>query len=144
MAEAPTELRTVIRDALNTEFAGQVTFDDDRLSGAVANDRHRGAVYPTSEVEVGIDQSVEVRVQIFCRWEKEIDPEQSVSPALIESFVGRAKRRLQTVNSPGTEKTWFFTVPRVEYLADPTGNITRAEIAVRSRGENVAILETTA
>lgn len=147
MTAAATEFRTVIRDALDAEFAADgITFDDDRLSGAVATDRHRGAVYPRSEAESGnvIDQQVEAVVQLYCLWTKEIDPEQAVSPAVIEGFVERAKRALQVVNSPGTEKTWFFRVPRTDYLPDPTGNISRAEIVVRSYGENTALLETAA
>lgn len=145
MAAAATELRTVIRDALDAEFASDgLTFDDDRLSGAVAHDRPRAGVYPGSEVEGrdGLVQEVEVRIQIFQQWDKEIDPEQSVSPAGIESWAERAKRALQAVNSPATEKTWFFRVTRTEYLPDPTGNITRAELVVRSFGENTGLLET--
>lgn len=147
MSAAPTELRSIIRSALNAEFAADgLVFDDDRLSGAVATDRPRGGCYPSSESDssLTIDTITEVRVQIFCQWDKQIDPEQTVSPAEVEGFVDRAKRALRAVNQPGTEKTWFFLVPSVTYLPDPTGNITRAELAVRSRGENVAVLETTA
>jgi len=147
MSAAPTELRSIIRAALDAEFAADgLTFDDDRLSGAVATDRHRGGCFPSSESDSArtIDTTTEVRVQIYCQWDKQVDPEQSVSPALVEGFVDRAKRALRAVNQPGAEKVWFFLVPRVDYLPDPTGNITRAELVVRSQGENVAILETTA
>lgn len=147
MSAAATELRTIIRAALDAEFtADGLVFDDDRLSGAVATDRHRGAVYPSSESDGrnSIDTVVEARIQIYCQWDKQIDPEQSVSPALVEGFVDRAKRALRAVNQPGSEKVWFFLVPRTDYLPDPTGNITRAELLVRSTGENVAVLETVA
>jgi hypothetical protein len=146
MAAASTELRTAVIAALNAEFAADaLVFADDKLSGAVATDRHRGAVYPVAErdARVAISSVNECRVQIYCQWDKEIDPEQTVSPAVVETFVDRAKRALRGV-TPGSEKNWFFTVPAVDYLADPTGNVTRAELLVRSQGENVAVQETTA
>lgn len=145
MAAAQTELRAAVRAALDVEFAPEgLIFDDDKLSGAVATDRHRGGCYPISESDgrTGIDTVNECRVQIYCQWDKEIDPEQSVSPATVELFVDRAKRALREVRITGSEKNWFFSVPRVDYLPDPTGNITRAEFAVRSTGENVGVLET--
>lgn len=147
MAAAATELRTLIRAALDAEFAPEgITFADDKLSGAVATDRARGAVYPRSEQEgtKTLDQAVEAIIQLYAQWDKQIDPEQSVSPALIEDYAERVKRALLAVNSPGTEKGWFFRVIRVDYLPDPTGNITRAELTVRSFGENTALLETSA
>jgi hypothetical protein len=147
MSAAQTELRAAVRAALTAEFTAEgLVVDDDKLSGAVATDRHRGGCYPVSEQDGKntIDTNNECRVQLYCQWDKQIDPEQAVSPAVIEGFVDRAKRALRTVRFPASEKTWFFSVPRVDYLPDPTGNITRAELVVRSTGENVALLETTA
>lgn len=130
----------------DAEFApeGYVT-EDDWLHPSLGHTGTRMAVYPVRQrpASNALIFDTEVTFQFFDHYDREIDPEQAVSPARIENFAERFMRALQGGNSPSTPHTWFFNLLEIEYPRDPTGNRTRFEARIQAKSANPTIHETT-
>lgn len=141
-----TEMRHIIIDALNTEFAAEgIEFKSDKLHPALGTEGAVGGVYPDSEYARDrrqIEQLNVCYVQLFCAWHKEVDPAQEFDPDLIEGYAERLRTALKAVQTPATQQNWFFIVTQVDYMADPTGNVSRFLARVQGSGENSNLLET--
>lgn len=134
-------------DLADAEFApeGYVT-EDDWLHPSLGHTGTRLACYPVRQRPNANRQIIldtEVMFQFFDAYDRQIDPEQAVSPARIEQFAERFLRALQKGNSPSTDHTWFFNLIDLEYPRDPTGNRTRFEARILVKSGNPSIVETT-
>lgn len=157
-----TVLREALIDALEDAFDGDTeaeagrpgpfTFLDDRLHEARGSDAELsaggaiGGVYPERSAERP-GQSVVLEttavIQLFGYWRRDIDPAQTVSPALAEEYAERIRRAVQGASYTTDNHLWFFQVVEMDYPKDPTGNITRCVARVRAYSDNPAIIETT-
>lgn len=142
-----TETRAFVQAALEAEF----TPDELRVKPGRLHASHPGGfagIYPMSESEGRnvLDQDSMVAVQVFLPWEagRNIDARRVVDPTQIESYAERLRERIYTMTHPrlGTAGLWDARVTRVEYEADPTGQVTRFTAYVIGIGQNFA--ETTA
>lgn len=88
-----------------------------------------------------IELETTILVQFYGKWDKNVNPEQSVDPTKIETYAERFRRALRT-GDPNGNSVWFFNLSDVNYPADPTGNKTRFEATVVAVGSNPALIET--
>lgn len=144
-----TAARNSLRALLTTTFGHDsptVQVKDDRLH---ASQGSKGTIVGISPIRSYPDTqnaqqlNIEILVQFYARWRKEINPEQSVDPAPAEAFAERFRTALRT-GDPNTNSVWFFRLSTLQYPPDPTGNITRFEATVVAVGNNTALLETQA
>lgn len=145
-----TQARAALHALLVSTFGGDhpatVQIKNDRLHPSQGS---KGTVVGTSPVRSYPDQhnaqqlDIEILVQFFGRWRKEINPEQSVDPAAAEAFAERFRAALRD-GDPDTNGVWFFRLTSLDFPPDPTGNITRFEARVVAVGNNTALLETQA
>lgn len=143
-----TLLRQLVLDTLNAEFSGEIEFIDDKLHPALHDNLPLGGVYPAERGDMSGQQLVvelTCYVQLYLKWDKEIDPNQTVSPAPIEEAAERIARALEAAepNQHGAgPHLWEAHVTRITYPQDPTGNITRLEATVFGRAQNPALVQT--
>ena len=145
---SPTTLaRQAVAAALTTEFTPEgIVTRADRMHASLG---HRGpfiAVYPALETESDGDASVlviDLVVQLYRQYDRQIKPEQAVDPAGIEEWVERARRAIRGVTFVTSSQTWFLRQPAAQYPPDPTGNITRAELEVLAYAKHSGVHETT-
>lgn len=147
-----TALRTTLIELLEEEFKDDgFSFLDDALhparasSDELAEDEAIGGVYPSLASEragAGVVQETTVFVQLFGYWKKEITPMQTVSPAAAEEWAERIRRAVERASFAADAHLWYFTVQRIEYPKDPTGNITRLVATVVAHSDNAGIVET--
>lgn len=144
MAAPETLLRNRLKTILETEFApdGLVVYHD-RITAAQATTKHVAGVFPTTTAQRDTDAhtlAINAVVQVYRRWNPEIDPLQKVDPTLIEDWAERfrvAVKNQSHVNDPGC---WYLMVDRIIYPPDPTGNITRFHAEVVAYGNNSAAI----
>jgi hypothetical protein len=137
-----------VKAALGAEFdPSELTVVDGRLHEAY---RPAGvpvaALYPVEEAEAAVSllQDSAVAVQVFLPWELQREPQRIVDPAPVGDLIHRIRTRLYSTTHPymGSAELWDLRLARVDYQADPVGNITRATAIVAAYGQNLA--ETTA
>lgn len=145
-----TALRQHVIQTLNAEFAADgIEFVPDKLHPALGTTGPVGGVYPGERADMSSNQLVielTCYVQLFLKWDKQIDPAQSVDPAPIEEAAERIARALEATepnsNSAAGPHLWEAHVQRIQYPYDPTGNITRLEATVFGRAQNSALVST--
>lgn len=142
-----TQARKVIMQIADAEFAaeGWITASD-WLHPSLGHSGTRMGCYTEVQApnrEHGLILDTEVHFQFFGYYDKEIDPEQAVDPAIVENYAERFMRALQVGNAPNLSHAWFLNLMDITYPGDPTGNKTRfiARIAVRSG--DPSLVETT-
>lgn len=143
-----TQAREAMIALLGTEFAPeQFPVRDDKLHASLGSKATTLGVYCARTISSPRDRyvsEIEVVVQFYARYDLRVDPEQTVSPKPIEAFAERFRQALQAGSSdPNTGSVWYFTLERIDYPDDPTGNKTRFEAYLRARGNNTALVETT-
>lgn len=143
-----TTVRGRLKTLLEEEFEEEgLAIRSDRLHESLGTDGPVGGVYPAQTApnvsnEV-ILESV-VHVQLFRKWTPEINPKQAVDPGDIEEWAERLRRACQADHAAvGTKYLWFYSVVKIEYPADPSGNISRLIATVLARAQNPALVETT-
>ncbi len=142
-----SEMRANLISILEAEFATEgIKFADDKLHASLGTEGPVGAVYPEDEPEhagVVVAQDLRATIQLFNRWDKQINPKQSVSPTVIEGYAYRLKRAIRNATeATGTSKVWSLRVTSVVYPDDPTGNKTRLVAGVVGIGQNPATTNT--
>lgn len=140
-----TEFRQAVKAIVSTEFAADgLSVRDDKLHASLGHAGPVAAIYPELEKpgEAGIDQVMLVVVQLFRRYDLQIDPEQRVDPALIEGWVHRLQTAFAAAADPMTQGIWYFNVAAVEYPDDPTENKSRAVLAIEGYGNGPRMVET--
>lgn len=144
MAAAETEFRNRIKTILETEFAadGLVVYHD-RITSALAAEKTVAGVSPLRSEERNTDANtleIRVLVQVYKRFDPQIDPRQRVDPSIIEGWADRFRVACKTQNGINQPGAWYFRVNRITYPPDPTGNITRFEAECLGFGNNSAAL----
>lgn len=144
MAAPETEFRNRIKTILETEFAADgLTVYHDRITSALAAEKTVAGVSPLRTEERDSDANTletRVAVQVYKRFDPEIDPRQRVDPSIIEGWAERFRQACKSQLTVGNPGAWYFRVVRITYPPDPTGNITRFEAEVLGFGPNTAIL----
>lgn len=147
MTPPETLARTGLMDILTAEFATDgFSVLDDKLHGSVGRDGTRIAVYTERFVPNFSNRYVgesECVVQFYGKYDLKVDPNQTVSPGIIEARAERFRTALRAFSEPGTGDRWYYRLERLEYPDDPTGNKTRFEAYVRAFANNTALVETT-
>lgn len=147
MAAGLTELRGAIKATIETEFAVE-NFEvlNDKLHESLGTEKAIAAVYPEAERphSSGIVSAFLVSVQVFMRWDPQIDPTQIVDPALIESWAWRLQRRMHTASNVNLPNVSYYVVNDVIYPDDPTGNKTRFVMGLTGYGHSPSLSETSA
>lgn len=146
MAAPETTAREALIAVLATEFAAeQFPIKDDRLHESLGWDGTVIGVSPERTLSNPGNRyvsDIELLVQFYGRYNKEVDPKQTVSPSVIEGFAERFRSSLRQGVDPNTGSVWYFTLDRIEYPRDPTGNKTRFEAYLVAKGNNSALVET--
>jgi hypothetical protein len=148
MAAPETEARNALIAMLAAEFAAeQFPIKDDKLHRSLGSNGTTLGVYPDRTVSSARDRLVSemsLVVQFYGKYDLRVDPQQTVSPSRIEDFADRFRNALRTRNpDPNSPGVWYFTLERIEYPDDPTGNKTRFEAHLTARGNNGALLSET-
>jgi hypothetical protein len=145
MAAAITELRNAVKATVAAEFAAEgFEVVSDKLHDAVGTDRAIAAVFPEGERphSSGIVSAFLVSVQVFARWDPQIDPNQRVDPALIEGWAWRLQRRINPESAVNSANLSYYVVNDVIYPDDPTGNKTRFVMGITGYGHSPSLGET--
>jgi len=144
-----TALRSRLLSILKTEFETEkVDWRDDKIHDSLAQEGPVGGCYPEESEEAfgeGLEINTTVVVQLFAPWTREINAEQTVSPALIEEWAERIRRAVNKdgQGTPGTAHLWYYRVLRITFPPDPSGNITRCLAVVEATSQNAGLVETT-
>lgn len=141
-----TEARQALMAIADAEFApeGFVT-EDDWLHPSLGHEGTRLACYPEAQAfsrSEALVMDTEIHFQFFDYYDRQIDPEQAVSPVQIEQYAERFIRALQRNNSPSTDHLWYFNLVDIEYPRDPTGNKTRFVARIVAKSGDPSIIET--
>lgn len=151
MADSPYEqVATAIQAKLETEFAPEsISVVHDKLHPSLGLKKALIGISPEGEPvneSNMVSRQINITVQFYNWWEKDVDPNQSVNPFTITAYAERFKRSMQEASAefPGTSDVWFFNVMEINYPDDPTGNKTRFEAKVVATGNNTGLIETTA
>lgn len=148
MTPPETLAREQLRDMLAAEYAAeQFPVRDDKLHGSLGANGTVLGVYPErtpSSTRDRLVNEMEIIVQFYGKYDLKVDPTQTVSPSWIEAHAERFRNALRTITDTGTGQVWYYTLERIEYPDDPTGNKTRFEAYIRARGNNTALVETVA
>jgi hypothetical protein len=150
MAAPETEARNALIAMLAAEFAAEeFPIKDDKLHRSLGSKGTILGVYPERMVASPRDRYVSemgLVVQFYGKYDLKVDPQQTVSPARSRgSRIASATPCEPAIQTPTRAGVWYFTLERVEYPDDPTGNKTRFEAHLTARGNNGALLsETTA
>lgn len=147
MSAPITEFRASVKSIVDIEFSAEgLVARNDKLHESLGHDGAVASVYPNQQApgESGIVQNMLVTVQLYNRYDLEVDPEQRVDPAVIEGWVHRFERAVQAATDPNTDHVYYYNIVFIEYPPDPTDNISRAHIQILGYGDNAALIETTA
>lgn len=142
-AVAATALKAIIDDEFSTE---SYTAIHDRLHESLGTRRTEIGISPLRWTPMPRNRNVRdtyIFVQFYDRWDKEIDPAQTVNPTRITGYAARFEEAVQRqqATDPGTGDVWYFDVDEVTFPEDPTGNKTRFEAVIHARGNNHGLLE---
>lgn len=141
-----TEARHALIASLEATFAvDQFPIRDDKLHASLGDQGTVIGVYPERSTASPANNYVneyEIIVQFYGKYNLEVEREQSVSPSTIEGQAERFRRSIREGVDPRTASVWYFSLLRVAYPDDPTGNKTRFEATVLARGNNYALIET--
>lgn len=147
MAAPETEARAALKSLIESAFSAEgFTVANDHLHESLGNKGTRIGVSPNRSSPTSSNNFVlemQIFVQFYAKYKLEIDPLQSVDPATIEGYAERFREALRT-GDPNTSRVWYFQLTNLNYPLDPTGNKTRFEATVVARGNNTALLESSA
>jgi hypothetical protein len=140
---------TAIKVIIDAEFEPDgYTAIHDKLHEALGTRRTEIGIAPADEGWQRHPNNANVRetfieVRFFDRWDKEIDPAQTVNPFRITNYAARFEEAVQraSANMPGTGDVWYFDVLSIGFPDDPTGNKTRFEAQIRVHGNNHGLIE---
>lgn len=151
MADSPyEEVAIALKTIIDAEYAAE-------SYTAIHDDIHESL--GTKRTEIGISPDVDaptagkavqeehyITVKFYDRWKKEISPDTVVNPFRITAFAERFKKAVKAHNDQaiGTDAVWFFTITRITYPRDPTGNKTRFVATIKAFGHNAGLVETSA
>lgn len=142
MPTAPETLaRQALINVLATKFA-PVEVRSDRLHASLGDEFPVIGVYPertAPEPRNSYQNEFQLAVQYFNQYEKKVDRQQTVDPAVIEDLAEKFRATLKAAD-PKTGAVGYFELSRIEYPPDPTGNMTRFVAYVTAYGNNSALV----
>lgn len=151
MATTVTDPYSILAGAIEQVVAFEfddeqyLTFRHDRLHASVGTDgRTYVGVFPTAEDTARLELGLSVTIQFYGAYQADVDPFQQVDPRVITNKAERLRQALAKARITGMQQVWYFDVVATRYPPDATGNMTRFEMVVTSRGNNSALLETSA
>lgn len=138
--------------AVALETIVNVTFDDvtakhDKVHESLGFDGPVCGISPINEVPYERNRAAMqtyVEIRYFGRWDKRVDPTQSVDPRVVSDKADELQDAIRTAEVVKSGDLWFFNVERIEYPDDPTGNKTRFIMTVKVWANNSTLVETTA
>jgi hypothetical protein len=141
MPVAPeTEGREALINALKKIYeAEKFGVRSDKLHGSLGFQGTVLGVSPVRFAPWSKDYNVnqyEFLVQFYHAYTKEVNPNQVVDPAVIEGYANRFREGIKEGTDPKTGHLWYFTLLRINYPDDPTGNKSRYEAFVTGWGNN--------
>lgn len=142
-SEAPeTQARKALIKRIEKIFEAEAfPVRDDKLNQSLGFDGTIAAVSPIRMIPWSKDYQVnqyEILYQQYNDYNLEADPKQVVSPVKIEEYADRFRKGMEVKGSEKvapTANVWFFTIVRLNYVDDPTGNKTRFEAYLTAWGE---------
>jgi hypothetical protein len=139
MAIAPeTEARNALIASLKKVYeAEKFPVRKDKLHGSLGFEGTVLGVSPVRQIPWSRDYNVnqyEILIQFYHAYKKIVDPNQTVDPEKIEELADRFRKGIKEGVDPKTGNLWYFTVVRLVYPDDPTGNKTRFEAYVTGWG----------
>jgi len=142
MSSPATNARLVLMSLLEEEFASDnFAIRPDRLDGSLGHDGAVIGVYPVREQPNPSDRMelmTTLQVQLFGAWTPQSDPNEVVDPTTAEQWAARFRQKIADYQGVGDATVWWFQLDGIEYVTDPTGNITRFTATVTARGANPA------
>lgn len=148
MSTAPeTQARQALKTMLQAAYSAEnFSVSDDYLHASIGNKGTRIGTSPIRSQPASRDNNVlemYIFVQFYGKYNLEIDPKQSVDPSVIEGYAERFREAIRT-SDPNTGSVWYFSLANMNFPLDPTDNKSRFEATVLARGNNTALLETSA
>lgn len=144
MAVPETLIRNRLVTILTNEFGGDgLKVYSDKLTRALGDDGHYAGVSPNSSQEATNDVltlNMEFLVQVYRRYDPQIDYKQRVDPTTIESWADRFRVACKTQDDINQPEAWYFRIVRIDFPDDPTGNKTRFVATIRCFGNNTSQL----
>lgn len=140
-----TALQAIIADEFEPEGFTAIR---DNLHESLGRTRVDIGIAPVDERDwdrAALANEIFVEVRFYGLWTPEISPETVVDPADIAGYATRfadACRRA-SANAAGSSRVWYFSVVRITYPSDPTGNKSRFHATIRAYGNNPGLVETT-
>lgn len=142
---AYAELATALAQILNTIYAPEgLTAVHDDLHPSLGSAETVVGIAPErwqANPQNRTEKWTFVTVKFFHKWDKQINPSQTVDPAIIAEFAERFEQGIVTYRATnlGSGDVWYFDVDQIEFPEDPTGNKTRFHATVRARGNNTVV-----
>lgn len=143
---AASDARARLKQIIDTAFAAEgVQAENDRIHDSLGHQGIRVGI-TTERIDTlpgnAAVQTIELYVRFWGYYDRMIDPEQAVDPAVIESYAERFQKACEANIGGGTDKVWYFNVIMIDFLDDPTGNKTRFIATVTAYGNNPSLIET--
>lgn len=138
-------IKAVVEDAHPDLIADGMPVRNDKLHPSLGHSGPVAAIYPTGErahSESGVTNAMQIVVQMFLRYDLEVDPEQTVDPAIVEQRAFQFQQAVQRAASPRNQGVWFYNVVDIDYPDDPTGNKTRYVATLEGFGDRPTLVET--
>lgn len=151
MIAPETRLRERLIAALTAEFTPEgIKFLNDKMHDSKGQEGSIGAVYPGPTMVPANNEMIlepTAYVQLFGKWSATVDPNKTIDPTPVEQWAERLRRACHSDGFEGAigadEHLWFYSVRRVDFPADPGGNISRLFATVTGKAQNPAMVTTT-
>lgn len=142
-----TVTAAAVKQIFETEFSTEgFVLKYDRLHESLGRKATVAGIFPTMDVPQDRDELVlehYSEVRLYLGWPQEINPATEIDPTPITEYAERLRRAVEAAEVTASEQLWYFSVRDVTYPPDPTGNITRFHMRIKSFGNNAALVETT-
>lgn len=150
LASSPYDaVAAALQAIIASEYAAEgYTAIRDNIHESLGRDRVDIGIAPVEDsLRTGnaVVQETYVEVRFYDLWTDEITPETVIDPTRITAYAERFRDACRRSNAtdPGTGQVWYFSVLRITYPNDPTGNKSRFHATVRAYGNNSSLVETT-
>lgn len=134
--------KAIFDDEFTTE--GFVAGNDKLLRAAGKDGSAQAAVsanFSEPDRNVQCQLNVEVLVQLYLAFDPTPNDSLVIDPTTIQNYGARIRSAFSPAATSGiSDELWYFTVGRIEYPDDPTGNKTRLEARVIGYADNQAAM----
>lgn len=141
-----TEAREALVRLLETTYSEEAfRVRSDKLHPSLGDEGVVLGVYPDHtrhDSRNALTSEMNLVVQFYGSYQKQIDRNMVVDPAKVESYAERFRRALKSQPFSASPAVWYFMLEDLAFPLDPTGNITRFVAKLKARGNNTALAET--